>query len=155
MTASRAAIGLGANIGDAQEAIRAGFAHLDVLGSVVARSSLYATPPWGVVDQPPFVNACAILETVLKPVDLLRALKRIEEEMGRVATYRWGPRAIDLDILTYDELTIATADLTLPHPRMRERAFVLVPLAEIDDRYDTLLRALPAAERDAIRIIEE
>ncbi len=150
----RVAIGLGANVGDAAGAIDTAIAHLDVLGSVVARSSLYTTPPWGVVDQAPFVNAAAILETVLEPRDLLRALKHIETEMGRVETYRWGPRAIDLDILAIDGVTMQTPELTIPHERLAERAFALVPLAEIDDGFDALLRALPASERDAVRRIE-
>jgi 2-amino-4-hydroxy-6-hydroxymethyldihydropteridine diphosphokinase len=152
---SRAAIGLGANIGDASEAIRAAIAHLEAIGTVVARSSLYATPPWGVTEQPPFVNAAALLETTLVPLDLLRALKRIEEGMGRLPTYRWGPRAIDLDILAYEGVEMTTEELTLPHPRLGERAFALVPLAEIDDAFDAQLRALPQAERESVVRIEE
>ncbi len=152
---SRAAIGLGANVGDAADAIRAAIAHLEAIGTVVARSSLYATPPWGVTDQPPFVNAAALLETALVPLDLLRALKRIEEGMGRLPSYRWGPRAIDLDILAYEGVLMTTEELTLPHPRLAERAFALVPLAEIDDAFDAQLRALPQSERDAVVRIEE
>jgi 2-amino-4-hydroxy-6-hydroxymethyldihydropteridine diphosphokinase len=98
-----------------------------------ARSSDYATPPWGVEDQPPFFNLCIAVETDLTPQALLGRLQGIEHALGRLRAQerRWGPRPIDIDLLAYDDVTIAGADLTLPHPRLFERAFVLVPLAEI------------------------
>jgi 2-amino-4-hydroxy-6-hydroxymethyldihydropteridine diphosphokinase len=98
-----------------------------------ARSSDYATPPWGVADQPPFVNRCIVVETDLTPPALLARVQAIEHALGRRRTQerRWGPRPIDIDILAYDDVTLDGADLTLPHPRLFERAFVLVPLAEI------------------------
>jgi 2-amino-4-hydroxy-6-hydroxymethyldihydropteridine diphosphokinase len=98
-----------------------------------ARSSDYATPPWGVEDQPPFVNLCIAVETDLTPPALLGRVQMVEQALGRrrAQERRWGPRPIDIDILAYDDLTIVGADLTLPHPRLFERAFVLVPLAEI------------------------
>lgn len=92
---------------------------------------MYETEPWGVKHQPRFINMAIEGETGLTPARLLEVLKMIEDEVGRVETYRWGPRVIDLDILLYDDLVMHTPELTVPHPRMHERAFVLRPLAEI------------------------
>jgi 2-amino-4-hydroxy-6-hydroxymethyldihydropteridine diphosphokinase len=128
-------IGLGSNVGDARANVEAAIRAASALGSVLARSSLYRTAPWGVHEQDDFINAVAALKTTLEPLDLLRALQATERDLGRVATYRWGPRVIDIDILTYDDLTLDTAELVLPHPRLFERAFVLAPLAEIDAAY--------------------
>ena len=99
---------------------------------LVARSSDYRTPPWGVTDQPAFLNAVIVIATTLAPRDLLARAQDCEEALGRdrARERRWGPRPIDIDLLTYDDL-LTDHDLTLPHPRMLERAFVLVPLAEI------------------------
>lgn len=138
----RAYIGVGANLGDPQATVAAALQALTALGRVTARSSFYRTQPWGKRDQPYFVNAVAALETDLAPRALLSALKRLERRFGRVPGERWGPRALDLDILTYGDLRIAEPDLCVPHPRLRERAFVLVPLAEIDPAW--------AAARDAL-----
>jgi 2-amino-4-hydroxy-6-hydroxymethyldihydropteridine diphosphokinase len=98
-----------------------------------ARSSDYATPPWGLEDQPPFVNRCVAVVTDLAPQALLGRVQAVEHALGRrrAQERRWGPRPIDIDILAYDDLTVDGAELTLPHPRLFERAFVLVPLAEI------------------------
>ena len=145
-----AAIGIGANLGDAEAAVRRAFDRLGELGTVRARSPLYRTAPWGVVDQPPFVNAVALLETALDPAALLRALKRIEGEEGRRPGERWGPRALDLDLLTYGDETLATPELVVPHPRLRERAFVLVPLADVDPRWSAARDALPPGERAGV-----
>lgn len=103
---------------------------------LIARSSDYRTQPWGGIEQPPFVNLCLIVETVLLPHALLDRARSIEAELGRdrVKEMRWGPRPIDIDIIAYDDLAIAEPDLSLPHPRWAERAFVLVPLAEIAPR---------------------
>ena len=100
---------------------------------LLARSSDYATPPWGVEDQPRFINRCAAVETVLSPQDLLTRVQEVERTFGRDRKNerRWGPRTLDIDILAYDDLAIADSDLTLPHPRLFERAFVLVPLNDI------------------------
>jgi len=147
VTTSRAAIGLGSNLGDSLAIVRAALGRLADVGQVVARSALYHSAPWGVTDQPPFVNAAALVDTALAPHDLLAALQRIEAEAGRVRTYRWGPRVLDLDILTYGELAVDAPDLVIPHPRLAERAFVLVPLAEIDARFVALRDALPPGER--------
>jgi 2-amino-4-hydroxy-6-hydroxymethyldihydropteridine diphosphokinase len=145
-----AAIGIGSNAEDAEATVRAAFERLSACGTVVARSPLYRTQPWGVADQPAFVNAAASLDTALAPRALLSALKRIEEEAGRVPTYRWGPRVLDLDILTYGDERVEEPDLVIPHARLRERAFALVPLAEIDPRYAELRDALPPGERAGV-----
>jgi 2-amino-4-hydroxy-6-hydroxymethyldihydropteridine diphosphokinase len=132
---AEALIALGGNIGDARTTLDRAVAILcdgkDV--RLTARSSDYATPPWGVRDQPPFVNLCIAVETGLSPHALLARMQAVERKLGRDrATERhWGPRPVDLDLLAYDDLTIAEPNLTLPHPHLFERAFVLVPLAEI------------------------
>ena len=146
----RAAIGIGSNAGDSLANVRAALARLAELGAVVARSALYRSEPWGYADQEPFVNAAASLETALEPHALLAALQRFEVEAGRVTTFRWGPRVLDLDILTYGELRLADPDLVIPHARLRERAFVLVPLAEIEPRYAPLRDALSPGERASV-----
>jgi 2-amino-4-hydroxy-6-hydroxymethyldihydropteridine diphosphokinase len=130
---SRAALALGGNVGDVAEAfamaLKALAAHPDVV--LVARSSVYRTPPWGVTDQPDFLNMAALVDTQLPPRDLLALCLSIEREGGRVRDLRWGPRRIDIDVITYGDETIDEPDLTVPHPRAAERAFVLAPLAEI------------------------
>jgi len=148
-----ARIGLGSNVGDAGGNVEAAVAALGRCGRVIARSSLYRTAAWGVTDQADFINAAALLETTLAPHDLLRALKELEDELGRVPTVRWGPRVIDLDILAYDDLALHTPDLVVPHERLHERAFALAPLAEIDPAYTALFAALPAADRAAVQRI--
>jgi 2-amino-4-hydroxy-6-hydroxymethyldihydropteridine diphosphokinase len=147
---TRAAIGLGSNEGDAAAHVRSAFARLGELGVVVARSALYRSAPWGVAEQASFVNAAALLETPLAPRALLAALQQIERDVGRVPTYRWGPRVLDLDILAYGDERVDEPDLTIPHARLTERAFALVPLAEIDPRFAALRDALPPGERAAV-----
>jgi 2-amino-4-hydroxy-6-hydroxymethyldihydropteridine diphosphokinase len=146
----RAAIGIGSNAGDAEAHVRDALTRLTELGTIVARSALYRTEPWGVTDQPPFVNAVASLDTALAPHPLLSELQRIEREAGRTPTYRWGPRVLDLDILTYGELRLSDPDLVIPHARLHERAFALIPLAEIDPHYVALRDALPPGERATV-----
>ncbi len=128
-------IALGGNVGDVRATfVRAIPAICDVTqGRLPARSSDYATPPWGDEEQPPFVNACIEVETSLPPHELLPALQGVEKSFGRdrARERRWGPRTLDLDLLAYGDLDLDSPDLTLPHPRLFERAFVLVPLAEI------------------------
>ncbi len=132
---AEALLALGGNLGEVRTTFDRAIAMLCEGDEVrlLARSSDYATPPWGVVDQPPFVNLCIAVETALTPQELLARAQAIERGLGRQRAQepRWGPRAIDIDILAYDDLTLDEADLTLPHPRLFERAFVLVPLAEI------------------------
>jgi 2-amino-4-hydroxy-6-hydroxymethyldihydropteridine diphosphokinase len=132
---AEAFVGLGGNIGDVRSTFDAAVAMLCDGGALrlVARSSDYRTPPWGVTDQPRFINAVIAVSTSLAPQDLLARALTVERALGRDRSKerRWGPRRIDIDILAYDDLALADADLTLPHPRLFERAFVLVPLAEI------------------------
>jgi 2-amino-4-hydroxy-6-hydroxymethyldihydropteridine diphosphokinase len=127
-------LSLGSNIGDKAATVRRALERLDATGTVtdLTVSSLYRTAPWGhVVEQDWFVNACAVGVTRLAPEALLDAVKRLEIELGRTATVRWGPRVIDIDILYYGDLALDTPGLTLPHREILNRAFVLVPLAEI------------------------
>lgn len=130
---SRAAIGLGSNVGDRGAMLRAAAKRLEALGTIASMSSVYETEPWGKTDQPAFLNAAAILVTALAPRQLLDELLGIERELGRDRSReeRWGPRRIDLDLLLYDDRVVDSDGLVLPHPRMHERPFVLVPLAEI------------------------
>jgi 2-amino-4-hydroxy-6-hydroxymethyldihydropteridine diphosphokinase len=150
----RAAVGIGSNAADAPEIVRRALRRLGELGTVVARSALYRTAPWGVIEQDPFVNAAAAIDTVLEPRALLGALKRIEAQEGRIPTSRWGPRVLDLDILTYGDLRLDEPELSIPHPRLHERAFALVPLAEIDPRFAPLRDALPPGERAGVVELE-
>ena len=126
-----AALSLGANVGNRLENLRRAVLMMEPLGKVTKKSAAYETPPWGVESQPRFLNACVLLETELEALELLCRLKEIESAMGRVARERWGPREIDVDILTFGGDVIEILELTVPHPRLRERAFVLIPLAEI------------------------
>ncbi len=150
---TRALLGLGANLGDPIATLLAAKDHLAALGTVTAVSSLYRTPPWGVEDQPPFVNAAVALETALDPDALLAALKELEAELGRTTTFRWGPRVIDLDILDYDGVRRSDPVLTIPHARLRERAFVLVPLAEIEPAFAADRDRLPPDDVAAVKRI--
>ncbi|MGU9979288.1 2-amino-4-hydroxy-6-hydroxymethyldihydropteridine diphosphokinase [Phreatobacter sp. HK31-P] len=132
---AEALIGLGGNVGDVRATLDravAAFCDGDAV-RLIARSADYQTPPWGVIDQPPFVNLCLRVETELSPNVLLKRALAVEAGLGRdrSAGTRWGPRPVDIDILAYDDLVLDAPDLTLPHPRMTDRAFVLVPLAEI------------------------
>lgn len=124
-------VGLGANLGDRLATLREAVRRLGDLGSIDAVSPVYETDPVGYADQPAFFNAVARLETDLPPAALMAGLLRIEADLGRVRAFRNAPRTLDLDLLLYDDLILDTPGLTLPHPRLRERAFVLVPLAEI------------------------
>lgn len=131
--AARAAIGLGSNIGDKRANIEQAIVRLTADGAVVAlkRSRLYRTAPWGLTEQDWFVNACLLIETALSPRALLERCLAVEQALGRVRERRWGPRVIDLDILLYGEERLDEPGLTIPHPEIAHRAFVLVPLADI------------------------
>ena len=125
-------LGLGGNLGDPARSIREALRRLETRGVAIRQvSSLYRTAPWGPVPQPDFLNACAAGETDLAPEALLAAAKEIELELGRVEGPRWGPRTVDIDILALGDLALDSPGLAVPHPRLTERAFVLVPLAEI------------------------
>lgn len=129
-----AAVGLGANLGDAAATVRRAIDALAVLsGSPVQASRLYRTPAWGRTDQPDFINAAAVIDTVLAPRDLLDQLLAIERDFGRVRVdgQRWGPRILDLDLLLHGDALIDEPGLRVPHPHLHERAFALLPLAEI------------------------
>jgi 2-amino-4-hydroxy-6-hydroxymethyldihydropteridine diphosphokinase len=141
-------IALGGNIGD----VRATFDRAVAMlcdGTAIRlkkRSSDYRTPPWGVTDQPPFINAVIAVATSLSPHAIFSRMQDTERALGRDRAHerRWGPRTVDLDLISYDEVTLNDAALTLPHPRLFERAFVLVPLAEI----------APGAVIGGVRVVE-
>ena len=149
---------LGGNVGDVRATFQKAIAH--ILGmaqaALLARSSDYATPPWGDEQQPRFINACVEIETALDPHALLFTLHKIEQKFGRdrANERRWGPRTLDLDLIAYDDVSIQQPELTLPHPRLFERAFVLIPLAEIaSDRLiagRTIASALAELSTDGI-----
>lgn len=128
-------LGLGSNVGDRKANLERALEWLNATVGirVVRSSSIYETEPWGLTDQPHFLNAAVEVETWLEPPDLLEAVKSIEIDMGRATTIRFGPRSIDIDILLYGGLVIdmQAPDLQIPHPRMSQRAFVLIPLAEV------------------------
>jgi 2-amino-4-hydroxy-6-hydroxymethyldihydropteridine diphosphokinase len=132
---AEALLALGGNVGDVRDTLDRAVAQFcdGAEARLTARSSDYMTPPWGVRDQPPFVNLCIAVETSLTPHALLARAHAVEQMFGRdrAKERHWGPRTLDIDILTYDDVALDTPDLTLPHPRLFERAFVLVPLAEI------------------------
>jgi 2-amino-4-hydroxy-6-hydroxymethyldihydropteridine diphosphokinase len=124
-------LALGTNLGDRTANLRAAIRALPPSVRVLDESPVYETPPWGLADQPAFLNMALRGETDLEPAALLAHLKRLERRLGRVPAVRWGPRLIDLDILFYADLILDIPGLTLPHPRLHERAFVLVPLADL------------------------
>ena len=127
-----ALIGLGGNLGDVRATFRAALAALEAGGCrIVASSSIWKTPPWGKTDQPAFLNACVRVETDLAPRAVLDLCLSTETALGRVRSEKWGPRTLDLDVLDYDGRAIDEPGLILPHPFLAERAFVLLPLAEI------------------------
>ncbi|MGD9934669.1 MAG: 2-amino-4-hydroxy-6-hydroxymethyldihydropteridine diphosphokinase [Dehalococcoidia bacterium] len=126
-------LALGSNLGDRFANLRAAVSCLADAGVVIDRvSAVWETPPFP-AGQPRYLNAALVGTTALDPHDLLAVAKQCEERIGRTATYRWGPRIIDIDILFYGDLALETPDLVIPHPRITERAFVLVPLAGIWD----------------------
>ncbi len=149
-------LALGANLGDREGNLREALKRIAVFVEIKRVSSIYETQPWGVKEQPWFLNLVCAGTTLLSPVDLLRRVKKIENEMGRTEGIRFGPRPIDIDILFYDRVIELSPALTIPHPRLHERAFVLVPLAEIAPTFvhprlratvRTLLERLDSAEQ--------
>src|SRR3974390_3151800 len=132
---ANALIALGGNVGDVRATFKAAMADIGVMAqaTLIARSSDYATPPWGNERQARFINACIEIETARDPYALLSILQRIEQRFGRDRSKetRWGARTLDLDLIAYDDVSLQGPKLTLPHPRLFARAFVLVPLVEI------------------------
>lgn len=123
---------LGANLGDRFQTLeRARKQLVESVGTMVSESKLYETAPWGVTDQPPYLNQVLELQTSLVPYDVLIQTQAVEQALGRVRLDRWGARLIDIDLLYYNDLILQTEQLTLPHPLLYERRFVLVPLCEI------------------------
>lgn len=156
-------IALGGNVGDVRATFQKAISNICGMmqATLLSRSSDYATPPWGELDQDRFINACIEIETSLDPHALLFTLHKIEKKFGRdrAKEHRWGPRTLDLDLIAYDDASINQPDLTLPHPRLFERAFVLVPLAEIvPDRLisgRTVRDALKSVSTDGIERLPE
>jgi 2-amino-4-hydroxy-6-hydroxymethyldihydropteridine diphosphokinase len=124
-------IALGTNLGNRLDNLQRTVKALPPEARVINASPIYETPPWGYLDQADFLNQVLQAETDLTPEDLLAYLKRLETQLGRQASFKYGPRLIDLDILFYDDLILETSILTIPHPKINERAFVLVPLADL------------------------
>ena len=132
-TVHTAYLALGSNLenpfSQVKQAVSTIAAHQDM--ALVTVSSAYKTPPWGITDQPDFINAMVSITTTLSPTQLLQACKKIESDQRRVKTFRWGPRIIDVDIIHIEGVSLNSEELTIPHPRFHERAFVLLPFVEI------------------------
>ncbi len=143
---TRSYIGLGGNIGDVFSNMQSAISYLGSHAkiSVKALSLVYKTPPWGIEDQDWFLNACAEVETSLTAQELLQQCLEAEKQLNRVRDIRWGPRTIDLDVLIYGNEEIASDALNVPHPRMHERAFVLLPMADLNA--DLILKGKSIAE---------
>lgn len=131
MGAVIAYLGLGSNLGQREANLAQAVLQLSQSVRVLRSASIYETAPWGYADQPNFLNSVLEAETTLPPLRLLTAVKRLEGEVGREPSFRYGPRLIDIDILLYGDSTTNLPDLQIPHPRISQRAFVLVPLAEL------------------------
>lgn len=135
-------LGIGSNLGERRNNCLIALRLLAEKGVIIRKaSSFYETEPWGIKEQPDFINMAAEVETDLPPDELLKVIKGIEREMGRKETFRWGPRIIDIDILLYNDMIYESEDLRIPHPLMHEREFVLEPLSEIaPERVHPLLK---------------
>jgi len=138
---TRVCIGLGSNLADPEKQLQLAITALKKLPNTqfVKHSNFHETEPVGPIKQPNFLNAVAVVNTKLSPIELLRALQLIETCQGRVRDTHWGPRTLDLDILLFGDQTIRTKDLTIPHPEMHKRAFVLIPLQEVTVPFARLL----------------
>ena len=147
----RVFLGLGSNLGEREENVREALNQIAALpGTCVVRTSaLIETEPWGVENQPPFINAVTEIRTSLEPAELLEATKGIEAKMGREKTYRWGPRLVDIDVLVYGQRRVHTPRLNVPHPQLLERPFVVEPLAEIAPEVIEELRRAAISLRSA------
>lgn len=140
------ALGLGGNIGDSRKLLAAAIRQIAAHPRITLRavSSLYLTPPWGKIDQPAFLNAAILIDTTLSPRDLLDAILDVERQLGRERLERWGPRRIDIDILLFGSVAMDEPGLHVPHPRLKERAFALVPLKDI--KPDTVIEGRGIAQ---------
>lgn len=128
----RVFLGLGTNIGDREKNLQKARQAIANEMTILKSSSIYETKAWGYTDQADFLNQVVEADTSLTPIQLLDFAKRTESELGRVVSFRWGPRKIDVDILLYDSITLETQRLTIPHPSLHQRAFVLVPMVELE-----------------------
>ena len=165
MSDHKVMLALGSNLGNRLDILKRAVARLAGAGiHIEAKSRVWETKPWGVTDQPLFLNMCAAVRTELEPLELLCLLKKTEAELGRSAGMRWGPREIDIDIIFFDSLSLKDPKLTVPHPRMHERGFVLKPLMEIapemihplfEKSVAELYDELPSSERDGMVWISE
>lgn len=143
-------LALGSNMGNRLSNLKAAVLNLTPQMTVKQKSSVYETPPWGFTEQDAFLNQVVKVTTYLEPEPLLRHLKRMETALGRVPNFQNGPRVIDIDILFFDKMIINTPPLVVPHPRLHERAFVLVPLAEIEPDF-----VHPILQRPINKILED
>ncbi|QCR30778.1 2-amino-4-hydroxy-6-hydroxymethyldihydropteridine diphosphokinase [Lysinibacillus sp. SGAir0095] len=150
-------LSIGTNIGDREQNLKLALQQLegktDV--SVKAISSIYETAPVGYVDQPAFLNIALLIETSHSALEMLQICQFVENELGRVREIRWGPRIIDLDILLYNNDNIEVENLIVPHPRMFERAFVLVPLLEIADGYESPQLEMAKFSLESMNLVAE
>ena len=143
-------LALGSNMGNRLSNLKAAVLNLTPQMTVKQKSAIYETPPWGFIEQDAFLNQVVKVTTYLEPEPLLRHLKRMETALGRVPNFQNGPRVIDIDILFFDKMIINTPPLVVPHPRLHERAFVLVPLAEIEPDF-----VHPILQRPINKILED
>ncbi|GAB4011628.1 2-amino-4-hydroxy-6-hydroxymethyldihydropteridine diphosphokinase [Spirosoma migulaei] len=142
---------LGANLGDRTLTLRRAIDLIaERVGLVVNASGLYETAPWGVTDQPTYLNQVLAVETMLEPEEVLTQTQAIEQELGRIRLEKWGARVIDIDILYYDQLIWQTDTLTIPHPYLHQRRFTLVPLAEIAPAF-----VHPVLKKTTVELLEE
>lgn len=145
-------LALGTNLGERAHNLRHAIEALPPAVRLQRQSPIYETPPWGFTDQPDFLNMVIEGETDLSPLALLHFIKDLERRLGRQPSVRYGPRLIDLDILFYDDLVLETSELVIPHPRLHERAFVLVPLADLAP--DLIHPRLQRSVRDLLAAVD-